>query len=126
MPDIFVPMDTTEITSYYLEVAGRNILYRYTTEYADRNRAEINAVQSVRQLDELLDADPGMFDDFIMYAQRNGVAPDRREIRKSEKLLKALLRAYIGRNTPLEETGFYSNYYVVDTPVLKALEEFGE
>jgi len=33
---------------------------------------------------------------------------------------------YIGRNTPLEETGFYANYYVVDAPVLKALEVFGE
>lgn len=41
-------------------------------------------------------------------------------------LLRALLRAYIGRNTPLEETGFYANYYVVDAPVLKALEVFGE
>ena len=30
------------------------------------------------------------------------------------------------RNTPLEETGFYANYYVVDAPVLKALEVFGE
>ena len=29
-------------------------------------------------------------------------------------------------NTPLEETGFYANYYVVEAPVLKALEVFGE
>ena len=28
MPDLFVPLDTTEMTPYYMEVAGRNILYR--------------------------------------------------------------------------------------------------
>ena len=126
MPDLFVPLDTTEMTPYYMEVAGRNILYRYTMEYADRNREKINAVESIAQLDSLLDADTGMFDDFVRYAERNGVAPDRCQIRQSERLLRALLRAYIGRNTPLEETGFYANYYVVDAPVLKALEVFGE
>lgn len=126
MPDLFVPLDTTEMTPYYMEVAGRNILYRYTMEYADRNREKINAVESIAQLDSLLDADTGMFDDFVRYAERNGVAPDRRQIRQSERLLRALLRAYIGRNTPLEETGFYANYYVVDAPVLKAFEVFGE
>lgn len=126
MPDLFVPLDTTEMTPYYMEVAGRNILYRYTMEYADRNREKINAVESIAQLDSLLDADTGMFDDFVRYAERNGVAPDRCQIRQSERLLRALLRAYIGRNTPLEETGFYANYYAVDAPVLKALEVFGE
>ena len=124
MPDLFVPLDTTEMTDYYMKVAGRNILYRYTMEYADRNRTKINAVKSVAGLDSLLNADTDMFDDFVRYAGRNGVAPDARQIRRSEKLLKALLRAYIGRNTPLEETGFYANYYVVDDPVLKALEVF--
>ncbi len=124
MPDFFVPLDTTEMTDYYMKVAGRNILYRYTMEYADRNRTKINAVKSVAGLDSLLNADTDMFDDFVRYAGRNGVAPDARQIRRSEKLLKALLRAYIGRNTPLEETGFYANYYVVDDPVLKALEVF--
>ena len=42
MPDVFVPMDTTDMTRYYIEVTGRNILYRYTLEYADRHREAIN------------------------------------------------------------------------------------
>lgn len=126
MPDLFVPLDTTEMTHYYMEVAGRNILYRYTMEYADRYREEINGATTVDRLDSLLDADTDLLDDFVRYAGRQGVAPAPSQIRRSERLLRALLRAYIGRNTPLEETGFYSNYYVVDDPVLKALEVFGE
>lgn len=125
MPDVFVPLDTLDVTKYYLDVAGRNILYRYTVDYADRHRAKINAVGSVAELNVLLDADKNLLNDFVKYAARNGVAPDWTQIRKSEKLLKALLRGYIGRNTPLEEDGFYSNFYVVDPPVLKALDELG-
>ena len=45
MPDIFVPLDTTDLTKYYLEVSGRNILYRYTIEYADAHRKALNAVE---------------------------------------------------------------------------------
>ena len=29
MPDLFVPVDTTDVTRYFLEVSGRNILFRY-------------------------------------------------------------------------------------------------
>lgn len=122
MPDVFVPLDTLDVTKYYLEVAGRNILYRYTVEYADRHRAQINAVKSVAELDALLDADKNLLNNFVEYARRNGVAPDWKQIRKSEKLIRALLRGYIGRNTPLEETGFYLNYNRIDPPVRKAIE----
>ncbi len=124
MPDIFVPLDTTDITHYYIEVASRNILYRYTMEYADKHRNAINSVKTVDDLRRLLDADDDMLEDFVEYARRNGVQPDREQIEKSGKLITSLLRAYIGRNTPLEEAGFYSNSYVVDPPVLKALEIF--
>lgn len=124
MPDVFVPLDTTDITHYYIEVAGRNILYRYTMAYADKHRSSINAVKTVDDLRRLLDADDDMLEDFVEYARRNGVQPDREQIEKSGKLITSLLRAYIGRNTPLEEVGFYSNSYVVDPPVLKALEIF--
>lgn len=126
MPDLFVPLDTTDITPYYIEVAGRNIIYRYAMDYSDRNRERINSIRSTAELDALLDSDTRMLEDFVEFARRQGVAPNYAQIRKSERLLRALLRAYIGRNTPLEETGFYSNYYVVDDPVLEALEVFQE
>ena len=126
MPDIFIPLDTTDVTSYYMEVVGRNILYKYTMTYTDRHREAINAIESVAQLNALLDADASLLDDFIEYARRNGVAPVWSEIRKSEKLLTAMLRAYIGRNSPLEESGYYSNIYVVDPSIYEALKVLEE
>lgn len=37
------------------------------------------------------------------------------------KLIEAQLRAYIGRNTALEDNGFYANIYPVDNVVVRAI-----
>ncbi|MDE5707098.1 MAG: S41 family peptidase [Alistipes sp.] len=126
MPDIFVPVDTTDVTRYFLEVTGRNILFRYTLEYADRHREALNAVTSVGELRALLDADKTLTDDFIRYAARNGVKPVPSEIARSRKLIEAQLRAYIGRNTALRDAGFYANIYPVDPVMLRAIEVLQE
>ena len=121
MPDLFVPMDTTDITKYYIEVTGRNILYRYTIEYADAHREALNGVRTMGELTALLDADKSLFDDFVRYAARKGVKPVPSEIARSRKIMEAQLRAYIGRNTPLEDDGFYYNIFPVDNVVQEAL-----
>lgn len=122
MPDFFIPADTTDMTSYFIEVAGRNILYRYTIEYADRHRDALNAVETVEQLKTLLDNDKTLVNSFIRYAASKGVEPRYDDIARSRRLIEAQLRAYIGRNTKLEDTGFYANIYPVDKVILRAIE----
>ncbi len=121
MPDVFVPADTTDVTKYFVEVAGRNILYRYTIEYSDRHRDALNAVRTVEDLEALLDSDPGMFDDFVRYAARKGVAPRYGDIARSRKLIEAQLRDYSGRISRLEDNGFYANIYPVDNVIMRAI-----
>lgn len=122
MPDVFIPMDTTDITKYYIEVTGRNILYRYTIEYADRHREALNKVQTIAELTELLDSDKTLFDDFVRYASTQGVRPNYRDITRSRKVMEAQLRAYIGRNTALEDNGFYYNIFPIDEVVSRSIE----
>lgn len=124
MPDIYVPYDTTLMTPYFMQVSGRNILYRYTMEYADRHRDELNGVESVEELRAVLDGDRGLLDDFVRYAKEQGVKPDYNDIAHSRVLLLARLRAFIARNTPLDDAGFYSQIYPVDEDMKKAVEIF--
>ena len=121
MPDVFIPADTTDVTKYFIEVSGRNILYRYTIEYADRHREALNAVQTIGDLQALLDSDKTLVDDFVRYAARKGVAPLYGDIARSRRLIEAQLRAYIGRNTKLEDNGFYANIYPVDNVIVRAV-----
>ncbi len=122
MPDDFVPIDTLGYTPYYGKVNGLNLIYRFTLEWGDRHRAAVNAVETVAELDAMLDSYPGLVDDFVAYAARNGVRPDRKQIETSRQIIEAQLRALIGRNTALDYTGFYAEIYTIDSTVLKALE----
>lgn len=122
MPDIFIPVDTTDLTPYFIQVSGRNILYRYTIEYADRHRERLDAVQSLPELQAALDGDRTLVEDFIRYADRKGVAPVPGDIARSRRLIEAQLRAYIGRNTVLEDIGFYANIHPVDPVITRAIE----
>lgn len=124
MPDIFIPMDTVNVTKYFVEVSGRSILYRYTLEYADKHRAALNKVKTMAELQSLLDADKDLVQDFVRYAARQGVPPVQRDIARSRNIIKAQLRAYIARNTALEDNGFYYNIIPIDNVLLKSLELF--
>ena len=126
MPDIFVPLDTLNVTKYFSEVSGRNILYRYTIEYADRHREALNKVQTMEELTALLDSDKNLFEDFVRYAAEQGVRPNRRDIARSRKIMEAQLRAYIGRNTVLEDDGFYYNIFAIDEVVERSIELLNE
>lgn len=126
MPDVFVPIDTLDMTPYYYAATGLNVLYRYTLEYADRHRKEINSIRTLEELNAFLDGDKRLLEDFVEYAKGKGVKPNRKEIRKSERLLRAMLRAYIARNTELQDVGYFSQIEPIDEAMQKALEILGE
>ncbi len=121
MPDRFIPADTTDITPWFIQVTGRNILYRYTMEYADRHRAQLNKIENLTELQRLLDGDKRLVEDFLAYARQKGVKPNPREIARSRHLVEAQLRAYIGRNTQLEDNAFYRNIYPIDNVLVEAV-----
>ena len=126
MPDIFVPLDTLNVTKYFSEVSGRNILYRYTIEYADHHRKALEKAKSVDELKALLDGDKELFKDFVRYAERQGVKPNWKDIDRSRHIMEAQLRAYISRNSDLEDNAFYYFIRPIDNTVNRAIEELGK
>ena len=126
MPDIFVPLDTLNVTKYFSEVAGRNILYRYTIDYSDRHRKALESTKSIAELRALLDGDDEMFNGFVRYAEKQGVKPNWKEINRSRSIMEAQLRAYISRNSDLEDNAFYYFIYPIDKTVMRAIEELNK
>ncbi len=123
MPDIFVPLDTVGITKYYTEVNARNILYRYTIDYADRHRKALDAATTLADMKVLLDSEEALVEEFVRYAEQQGVKPNWRDIATSYDIIKTQLRAYISRNSDLESNAFYYFIYPIDRTVLRAIEE---
>ena len=124
MPDIFVPIDTSDVTPYFRAVTDwdKNILYRFTLEFSDRNRARLNGINTVEELDRFFAEQPNLLNDFVAFASRSGVSPNAADIAKSKALILSQLKAYIGRNSPLEDNAFYHCIQQIDQVVDKALE----
>ena len=122
MPDIFIPIDTLYASEYYNKVWDSNVLYRYTLDFTDRNRKALDRVTTIEELDAVLDNEP-LLDNFIAYAERNGVARDEEGLKKSRRVIEAQIRAYIGRNAMADEAGFYHNIYPIDEAMQRAVEE---
>lgn len=122
MPDIFIPMDTTGYTAYYNKVWNTNVLYRFTLDFTDRHREEVDSIKSLEELDSFF-AKHDLLSEFTAYAERHGVATHRHQLAVSRATILAQLRAYIGRNTPVGDAGFYYNIYAVDGVLQRAVSE---
>lgn len=122
MPDVFMPLDTVGMSDYYRKVWNTNVLYRYTMEFTDRHRAEMDAVSSLAELDTLLSRGD-LVENFVAYAERNGVERDDVGLAMSRDIIEAQLRAYIGRNALHDDAGFYYNIYPIDKTMQRAVKE---
>ena len=122
MPDVFMPLDTVGMSDYYRKVWNTNVLYRYTMEFTDRHRAEMDAVSSLAELDALLSRGD-IVENFVAYAERNGVERDNVGLAMSRDIIEAQLRAYIGRNALHDDAGFYYNIYPIDKTMQRAVKE---
>lgn len=122
MPDIFIPVDTTKVSDFYNKVWDANILYRFTLDFTDRNRSKLDQAKTLEQLDAVLN-EADLIGEFLQYAERNGVTPTEDDLQKSRQVLLTQIRAYIGRNTLGDESGYYYNIYPIDDVMLRAVKE---
>lgn len=122
MPDIFVPADTANITSYYSKVSNAGLLHRFTFKYVDSNRRRLDQATSVSELLELLPADGVLLADFVNFAAANGVPTRWYYVNISRPLLVNVLKALIARDV-LGTAAFYEIDNVRDNVVQRALQE---
>lgn len=122
MPDIFIPLDTLGITPYYTKLWNSNTIFRYTLDFTDRHRKEMDEVENLDELDALLEKEDIM-DSFLKYAEQNGIPLDEEGLAQSYDIIETQLRAYIGRNAFNDEAGFYYNIYPLDEAMQRAVEE---
>lgn len=119
MPDIFVPIDTTGVTDYLINVRNRGLLYSFGLKYADDNRVFLEKLQKPEEFIQYLN-NRNVLTDFISYARNKGVPEVYSEIRISEEILKVQLYANITRNL-LDNKGFYPIVKSIDNTLQKAI-----
>jgi carboxyl-terminal processing protease len=118
MPDHFVPVDTTEITPYFLKV--RPLIYQFSLKYTENNRENLKKYTEPGELEKFLDKQQ-LIRQFSDFTQKNGIKSDPDGLKVSERLIHTQLKAYIARNI-LDNKGFYPIWEKIDTTLKYAIE----
>lgn len=125
VPDIFVPNDTTGVTTYYRAVANLGLLQQYVYTYVDINRDQLKNVKTVKQLMGMMPSDDALTYDFVCYARDNGVPMRWYYINLSRSLIARQLRALVIRDV-LGSEEFYRYYNRTDNTVNAALKALND
>ena len=120
MPDIFIPRDTSGVSTYFTNVVNSGILYLYSLEYSDRHRKEFSAYKNYEELYSYLKQQP-LLQDFTDYAAQKGIRKRPHLIAISGKLIEKQLQAYIVRNF-FDDAGFYPIFQSDDVTLLRAVK----
>lgn len=124
MPDIFIPRDTSGISSYFTSVVNSGVLYLYALEYSDHHRKEFAAYKDYQELHAYLKQQP-LLEDFTNFAAKKGIRKRPHLIAISGKLIEKQLQAYIVRNF-FDDAGFYPIFLSDDVTLLRAVKVLQE
>ena len=121
VPDIFVPRDTTGVTSYYIDVANAGLLQKYAFHYTDINRKSLKQMKDYKQFLRMLPSDSELLNDFVDYASHNGVTPRWYYINLSRDLIVTNIKALIARDI-FGNSAFYPIFNRNDKTIAAALK----
>ena len=99
MPDVFVPLDTTENSKYYRDMLAKGVINQFAVDYVDKNRERIKTEYTdVHDFDRRFSLTEDDMKNFIAMGERDKVAYNDEQYKISENLLKTVLKGLIARD----------------------------
>jgi carboxyl-terminal processing protease len=120
MPDIFIPRDTSHMTSYYNNIINTGVLYQFALEYSDRNHKTLESFKTYEELYAYLQRQP-LLNEFTDFAEAKGIKKRPTLILISKDLIENALHAYIVRNF-FDYAGFYPVFQKDDVTLHRAVQ----
>ena len=120
MPDIFVPQDTTGMTSYFRMAANRGLIIRYTFDYTDQNRSTLQKYDTPQKMEAYLKGQ-NLLNKFAAWAEKKGLKRRNNLMMKSRRLFEMSLYGNIIYNM-LGMEAYVEYLNESDKTVLKAVE----
>lgn len=124
VPDVFVPIDTTRVSSFYQACNRKATPMRFASAWFDSHKAELQVVSSYDALMRYLDG-AGLERAFLAFAaSKDGIKPtSSREWAVEKPYLMTQVRALVGRYSKLGDDAFYHIYLAIDNVFKAAMEE---
>ena len=122
MPDVFVPMDTTRASAFYVACNRKATQMRFASAVFDKYAREISAIDNFPDMDRFLGKMNYKVEFPAFARQRDGIPCTEAEWDATASYLVPQLNALISRYSKLSENAFYKYYLPVDNTVTVALE----
>ena len=121
IPDVFVPMDTTKATSFFIKCNKKATQMRFSSAMFDKYRQQLSSIDSYPELERFLD-NMDIKGKFLRFASDiDGIVPAAGEWEESAPYLMPQLRALVGRYSKLGDNAFYRMYLEIDDVVKAAM-----
>ena len=101
-PDIFVPEDTADYTSYYKEASLSGLILQFSYDYTDENRDKLKNYASEAALAKYLKKQ-NIVELFVQYSEKRGLKRRNLMIQRSHRLLEHFIVSRIVYNMLDEE-----------------------
>ncbi len=107
MPDVYVPVDTSEYSTYYRDLTAKGIINQYVIGYVDKNRKAIaRQYKTVKDFDNGFMVSDDMMREFIARGEQDSVKYDEEKYRTSEQLLKDIIKGLIARDVYGDQSAY--------------------
>lgn len=120
IPDIFVPIDTTRASKFYIACNRKATPMRFASAYFDRYKAELRELDDYGKLLEYLDR-AGLERKFLEFAaNKDGLKPSAGEW--PDNYIMTQVRALVSRYSQLGDKAFYHIYLTIDDTFAEAMK----
>lgn len=121
IPDVFVPMDTTRATDFFIKCNRKATQMRFASAMFDKYKSELSSISDFGKLDRYLEG-LDLASQFLNFAaEKDKLVPAPGEWKKTESYMMPQLKALVGRYSKLDDEAFYRFYLVIDETVCKAM-----
>lgn len=107
MPDIFVPVDTSEYSTYYRDMVAKGIVNQFVIDYVDKHRKQLKSDYPTL---EDFDARFALTDDnikrFIDAGEKDKVKYDEAKFRTSERVFRTMIKGLIARDVYADSSAY--------------------
>ncbi len=114
IPDVFVPIDTTKVGSFYINCTKKATTMRFASAFFDGHKAELQAIDTYDALLKYLDSH-ALEQRFLSFARnRDELVPINDEWEVERTYMMTQVRALVGRYSRLGDNAYYHLFLQTD------------
>jgi carboxyl-terminal processing protease len=122
MPDVFIPLDTTMYTDYFVDLRRKGVMNDFTLDFVEKKRLDLyGAFPTLESFINGFTIDEEMQKQFIALGEKKGVKYNEAEWNTSKLLITTQLKALIARNL-WDISAYYQIMSPIDDEFKKAVE----